>query len=71
MLYLEKNKSNRFEGFLGFGSEETTGDLELNGYLNLNLVNNLNYGESFILNYRSDENDLKTELLIKKKLHLK
>ena len=59
-LYLEKNKSNRFEGFLGFGSEETTGDLELNGYLNLNLVNNLNYGESFILNYRSDENDLKT-----------
>jgi len=59
-LYLEKNKSNRFEGFLGFGSEETTGALELNGYLNLNLINNLNYGESFVLNYRSDENDLKT-----------
>ena len=59
-LYLEKNKSNRFDGFLGFGSEETTGNLELNGYLYLNLVNNLNYGESFVLNYRSDENDLKT-----------
>jgi translocation and assembly module TamA len=34
--------------------------LELNGYLNLNLVNNLNFGETFRLNYRSDENDLKT-----------
>ena len=34
--------------------------MELNGYLNLNLVNNLNFGESFRLNYRSDENDLKT-----------
>ena len=59
-LYLEKNKSNRFDGFLGFGSEETTGNLNLNGYLNLNLTNNLNYGESFELNYRNDENDLKT-----------
>ena len=59
-LYLEKTKSNRFDGFLGFGSDETSGSLELNGYLNLNLVNNLNFGESFRLNYRSDENDLKT-----------
>ena len=59
-MYLQKNKSNRFDGFIGFGSEETTGDLEMNGYLYLNLVNNLNYGETFILNYRSDENDLKT-----------
>ena len=45
---------------MGFGSDETTGNLDLNGYLNLNLVNNLNFGESFRLNYRSDENDLKT-----------
>jgi len=59
-LNLEKTKSNRFDGFLGFGSDETSGDLELNGYLNLNLINNLNFGESFRLNYRSDENDLKT-----------
>ena len=59
-LYLEKTKSNRFDGFLGFGSDETSGSLELNGYLNLNLVNNLNFGESFRLNYRSDENELKT-----------
>lgn len=59
-LYLEKIKNNRFDGFLGFGSDEATGSLELNGYLNLNLTNNLNFGESFRVNYRSDENDLKT-----------
>jgi len=59
-LYLEKIKSNRFDGFLGFGSDENSGDLQLNGYLNLNLTNNLNFGESFRVNYRSDENDLKT-----------
>lgn len=59
-LYLEKMKSNRFDGFLGFGSDENSGTLELNGYLNLNLINNLNFGESFRLNYRTDENDLKT-----------
>jgi outer membrane protein assembly factor BamA len=59
-LYLEKIKSNRFDGFLGFGSDENSGALELNGYLNLNLINNLNFGESFRLNYRTDENDLKT-----------
>jgi translocation and assembly module TamA len=59
-LYLEKIKNNRFDGFLGFGSDENSGDLQLNGYLNLNLINNLNFGESFRVNYRSDENDLKT-----------
>ena len=59
-LYLEQTKSNQFDGFLGFGSDEATGALDLNGYLNLNLVNTLNFGESFRLNYRSDENELKT-----------
>ena len=59
-LYLEKIKNNRFDGFLGFGSDENSGNLQLNGYLNLHLTNNLNFGESFRVNYRSDENDLKT-----------
>ena len=59
-LYLEKIKSNRFDGFIGFGSDESTGALDINGYLNLNLINNLNFGEAFRLNYKSDENDLKT-----------
>ena len=59
-LYLEKTKSNTFDGFLGFGTNEETNKLEFDGYLNLNLVNNLNFGESFKLLYKSDENDQKT-----------
>ena len=59
-LYLEKTKSNAFDGFLGFGTNESTNKLEFNGYLNLNLVNNLNYGEQFNLIYKSDESDQKT-----------
>ncbi|WP_298555396.1 ShlB/FhaC/HecB family hemolysin secretion/activation protein [uncultured Algibacter sp.] len=59
-LYLEKSKSNAFDGFLGFGTNEETNNLEFDGYLNLNLNNNLNFGEAFRLLYKSDENDQKT-----------
>ena len=59
-LYLEKIKSNRFDGFLGFGSDETTGKIKFDGYLDLKLINNLNFGESLNLNYKSDEIDQKT-----------
>lgn len=59
-LYLEKTKSNAFDGFLGFGTNEDTNKLEFDGYVNLNLVNNLNFGESFALLYKSGENDQKT-----------
>ena len=59
-LYLEKSKSNAFDGFLGFGTNEETNRLEFDGYLNLNLINNLNFGESFRLLYKSDENEQKT-----------
>lgn len=53
-LYVEKRKSNSFDGFLGFGTNEDNGKLELDGYLNLFLNNNLNYGETFNLIYKSD-----------------
>lgn len=56
-LYLEKAKSNTFDGFLGFVTDETTNRIKFNGYLDLNLTNNLNYGESIALKYKSDEND--------------
>ena len=59
-VYLEKNKSNYFDGFLGFGTNDNNGEIEFDGYVNLSLVNNLNYGESFTLNYKSDEIDQKT-----------
>ncbi|MFL1011808.1 POTRA domain-containing protein [Flavisericum labens] len=59
-LYIEKTTSNAFDGFLGFGTNEDTNKLEFDGYLNLNLTNNLHFGESLQLLYKSDENDQKT-----------
>lgn len=56
-LYLEKTKSNNFDGFLGFGNNSQSKKIEFNGYLNLNLTNNLNLGETFSLKYKSEEND--------------
>ncbi|MBT8253939.1 MAG: hypothetical protein HKN00_04210 [Flavobacteriaceae bacterium] len=59
-FYIEKTRSNSFDGFLGFGTNDETNKLEFDGYLNLNLVNSLNFGESLQLNYKSDENDQQT-----------
>lgn len=59
-MYIEKVRSNTFDGFLGFGTNEATNKLEFDGYLDLNLTNNLNYGESLRLLYKSDENDQQT-----------
>lgn len=66
-LYLEKQSTNRFDGFLGFATNELTNQLQLDGYLDLVLTNNLNYGESLTLNYKSDGADqqqlrIKTDL---------
>ncbi|MFK7780905.1 POTRA domain-containing protein [Psychroserpens sp.] len=59
-MYIEKAKSNTFDGFLGFGTNEDTNKIEFDGYLNLSLTNNLNYGETLQLLYKSDENDQQT-----------
>lgn len=59
-MYIEKTKSNAFDGFLGFGTNEDTNKIEFDGYLNLSLTNNLNYGETLNLLYKSDENDQQT-----------
>ncbi len=58
-LYLNKTKSNSFDGFLGFGTNDKTNKLDFNGYLDLNLTNNLNYGESFKLLYKGEQNEQK------------
>ena len=63
-LYLKKTPSNNFDGFIGFTTNEQTNKLEFNGYLNLQLVNNLNYGESLYLDYKSDESEQKNFNLI-------
>ncbi|OIQ28109.1 MAG: hypothetical protein BM564_10305 [Bacteroidetes bacterium MedPE-SWsnd-G2] len=59
-IYVEKTKSNTFDGFLGFGTDETTDKIKFDGYLNLKLQNNLNFGETLSLLYKSDENEQRT-----------
>lgn len=59
-LYLEKKNTNTFDGFLGFGNTEASNKIRFNGYLNLNLTNNLNRGESLKFIYKSDENEQRT-----------
>ena len=59
-LYLEKAKSNNFDGFLGFGTNEISKKIDFDGYVNLSLTNNLNFGEQIKLLYKSDENSQKT-----------
>lgn len=58
-LYLEKFNSNTFDGFLGFGNNESN-DFELNGYLNMVLLNNLNFGERLGVIYKNDGNGQRT-----------
>ena len=53
-LYLKKRLANLFDGVLGFTTDEKTNKLQLNGYLNLELINNLNYGEQLLINYKAD-----------------
>jgi hypothetical protein len=52
-IYLEKVNSNSFDGFLGFGNTEEDG-FQLNGYLNMVLLNNLNFGERLGVIYKND-----------------
>jgi len=53
-LYLEKRNNNLFDGIIGFNTNEETQRLEFNGYLNLELNNNLNFGEQLLINYKAD-----------------
>ncbi|NQX76790.1 hypothetical protein [Gilvibacter sp.] len=56
-LYLKKRSSNSFDGILGFANNETDSKIIFNGYLDLELRNNLNFGEEIRLNYKSDGRD--------------
>lgn len=53
-FYLEKKNNNLFDGILGFATNPETQKLEFNGYLNLELNNNLNFGEQLLINYKAD-----------------
>jgi outer membrane protein assembly factor BamA len=56
-FYLEKRNHNLFDGILGFATDEETNRLQFNGYLNLELNNNLNFGEQLLINYKADGNE--------------
>jgi len=53
-FYFKKRTFNHFDGILGFATNENTQKLELNGYLDLELNNNLNFGEQLKLVYKAD-----------------
>lgn len=64
--YVNKSKPNKFDGFIGFSNTDQN-KIVFNGYLDLQLINTLNYGEKFKLFWKNNgENqtqfDLKTEI---------
>lgn len=58
-VYLEKAKSNTFDGFIGFNNDEEK-KVVFTGYLDLSLQNILNSGEKIALYWKSDGKDQKT-----------
>lgn len=58
-VYLEKRKSNTFDGFIGFANNENKKIL-FNGYLDILLENILHTGEQFSIYWKSDGNKQKT-----------
>jgi hypothetical protein len=65
-LYLKKKHTNTFDGLIGFTSKQNRNGLIFNGYLDINLKNVLNSGETLALLFKSNgENqqifNLKTE----------
>jgi tmRNA-binding protein len=59
-LYLKKKKNNRAEGMLGLNNANSQDKTEINGYVDLELNNNLDKAETFKLLYRNDGNDITT-----------
>lgn len=58
-VYLEKVKSNNFDGLIGFANDEN-GKIIFNGFLDLNLINTLNSGETLSIVWKNDGNGQKS-----------
>ena len=52
MLFLDKKKANKFDGFLGFLPNDKTGRVNFTGQLNIKLLNTIAHGESIELEWR-------------------
>lgn len=57
-VYLEKIKTNSFDGFIGFAND-TEDKIIFNGFLDVNLINNLNSGEVLSIYWKSGGSDQK------------
>ncbi|MGB1102245.1 MAG: ShlB/FhaC/HecB family hemolysin secretion/activation protein [Crocinitomicaceae bacterium] len=55
-VYFNKKKSSTADGFVGFQQDRITDRLVLNGYINLQLQNALNRGETMHLHWRNNPN---------------
>lgn len=53
--YLDKRKANTFDGYIGFSNDDSK-KIQLNGYLDISLINTLHAGEQFSLYWKSDGN---------------
>lgn len=54
-LYLERAQANSFDGFIGFNNTEEN-NFQVNGNIDLKLINNFNSGEEINLQYKNDGN---------------
>lgn len=59
-LYLTKTNSNYFDGYIGFNTDEETNKLKFNGTVNLQLNNNLNYGEEINIYWKNNGEEQST-----------
>lgn len=53
-LFLDKKKSNQFDGIVGFASKEDGDGIEFNGYLDLAINNVFNSGETIALYWKNN-----------------
>ncbi|MDQ6471993.1 hypothetical protein RB619_15180 [Flavobacterium sp. LHD-80] len=57
--YIEKRKANTFDGYIGFSNDKDE-KVNINGYVDITLINTLRAGEQFSLYWKSDGNQQKT-----------
>ncbi len=55
-LYLKREKSNFFDGLIGFSTSPENGKIQLYGNIDLQIQNSLNKGESLNINWLSSQN---------------
>jgi outer membrane protein assembly factor BamA len=58
-IYVKKKSNSNFDGIIGFSNEES-GKLRFNGFIDLNLNNVFNKGESFHINWENSQQNNST-----------